>query len=187
MTPKKNQLLPPEALPAKMPTTVDELNRAICLLGNRVASDLKGKTKSELISIIGVYPTVEQASYWKQAFKKLLKEKEIVTPVSAPAPAPALPKKLLNEEIVARTPALPKKLLKQETAASASLEPVNRRAAQPAPDQLEIKHKKAQQGKRYQPKFNSTQFEFEQTYLTGVSNLAGINLAIFHDDEGEED
>jgi hypothetical protein len=60
-------------LPPRVPPDEDEISRAICLLGNRVAAELKEKTKIELVGLIGIYPTPEQAKYWKHALKQLLK------------------------------------------------------------------------------------------------------------------
>lgn len=61
------------AFPPRVPEDNDDISRAICLLGNRIASDLKDKSKQELICLIGVYPSLEQATRWKQTLKKLLK------------------------------------------------------------------------------------------------------------------
>jgi hypothetical protein len=60
-------------LPPKMPAHPDELNRAICLLGNRITSDLKGKARQELLLLLGVYPTLQQAASWKQILTKRYK------------------------------------------------------------------------------------------------------------------
>jgi hypothetical protein len=60
-------------LPPRVPPDEDEISRAICLLGNRIAAELKEKTKVELVGLIGAYPTLEQAKYWKHALKQLLK------------------------------------------------------------------------------------------------------------------
>jgi hypothetical protein len=60
-------------LPPKLPVHPDELNRAICLLGNRITSDLKGKARQELLLLLGVYPTLQQAGTWKQLLTKKYK------------------------------------------------------------------------------------------------------------------
>lgn len=76
--------------PPKVPSHSDDLNRAICLLGNRVMSDLKDKAKKELNLLIGVYPTPEQAIAWKQSLTRQFKALE-----SSPEPLPAPSKRSL--------------------------------------------------------------------------------------------
>ena len=61
-------------LPPKLPEDADGLNRVICLLGNRMMSDLKDKGRKELTQLIGVYPTLEQAGTWKQVLTKQYRE-----------------------------------------------------------------------------------------------------------------
>lgn len=61
-------------LPPKVPTGFDALSRAVCLLGNRLASDLKDRPREELIQLIGTYPSLEQAGMWKQALNRKLRE-----------------------------------------------------------------------------------------------------------------
>lgn len=60
-------------LPNKLPVDKEQLERTITLLGNRVKSELQTKARQELIELVGSYPSVEQASIWKSALKKILK------------------------------------------------------------------------------------------------------------------
>jgi hypothetical protein len=68
--------------PPRMPVHYDDLNRAICLLGNRITSDLGNKAQKELVNLIGVYPDLEQASRWKQSLTKKLRESADLAPVT---------------------------------------------------------------------------------------------------------
>ncbi len=60
-------------LPPQLPGTAVLLQRTILLLGNRTKGELTKKTKSELVELIGVYPTSEQAAVWKQNLKQMVK------------------------------------------------------------------------------------------------------------------
>ena len=60
--------------PPKVPTHPEKLNRAVCLLGNRLSADLKDKARAELIRLIGVYPTLEQAGLWKHTLRQRMKD-----------------------------------------------------------------------------------------------------------------
>lgn len=66
--------IPGPSLPLKIPSNTSDLQRLICLLGNRTKSELTGKSKQELIDLSGTYPTVEQAALWKSSLKQLLKD-----------------------------------------------------------------------------------------------------------------
>ena len=55
--------------PPRVPGSVDELKRAICLLGNRGKAELTSKAQQELIALVGNYPSVEEAAAWKQYLK----------------------------------------------------------------------------------------------------------------------
>ncbi|GAB4386559.1 MAG: hypothetical protein Kow00121_53420 [Elainellaceae cyanobacterium] len=85
------QFAQPTQLPPRVPPDTEGISRAVCLLGNRIASDLKERSKTELISLVGAYPTLEQAKYWKHALKQLLKD-ESDSPSSPEPPAKAVPK-----------------------------------------------------------------------------------------------
>ena len=63
------------SLPLKLPGTTESLQRVICLLGNRTKGELGTKARQELESLIGIYPSVEQAALWKRNLKQLLQDK----------------------------------------------------------------------------------------------------------------
>lgn len=77
-TPKSLQNAPQSilgpSLPLKLPSTNESLQRLICLLGNRTKGELGAKARQELESLIGIYPTVEQATLWKHNLKQLVKD-----------------------------------------------------------------------------------------------------------------
>ncbi len=62
-------------LPPRLPNTLEALQRAILLLGNRTKSQLKDKSRQELEDLIGAYPTSDQAALWKQTLKQLARGK----------------------------------------------------------------------------------------------------------------
>lgn len=68
------QAIPGPSLPLKLPSTNESLQRLICLLGNRTRGELGAKARQELESLIGIYPTVEQATLWKRNLKQLVKD-----------------------------------------------------------------------------------------------------------------
>lgn len=61
-------------LPPTIPNINQELEQAITLLGNRVQTDLKDKTKKKLIKLVGEYPTKETAYEWKLSLKQIVKK-----------------------------------------------------------------------------------------------------------------
>lgn len=69
------QAIPGPSLPLKLPGTTESLQRVICLLGNRTKGELGTKARQELESLIGIYPSVEQAALWKRNLKQLLQDK----------------------------------------------------------------------------------------------------------------
>lgn len=69
------QVIPGPSLPLKLPGTTESLQRVICLLGNRTKGELGAKARQELESLIGIYPSVEQAALWKRNLKQLLQDK----------------------------------------------------------------------------------------------------------------
>ena len=68
------QIRPKSSLPPKFPETLEELERAITLLGNRVKAELKTKARRELEQLLGAYPDVQQATDWKTELKRRRKE-----------------------------------------------------------------------------------------------------------------
>ena len=58
----------------KVPKKLIPLKRAIALLGHRVNTELKPKTKKELIDLVGTYPTSGQAKTWKELLEKKAKK-----------------------------------------------------------------------------------------------------------------
>ncbi len=66
---------PTNNLPPLIPGTAEGLQRAIILLGSRVKAELTTKPKHELVELIGIYPTPEQAVVWKTKLKQLSKGK----------------------------------------------------------------------------------------------------------------
>jgi hypothetical protein len=89
--------------PPKLPEDTEMLNRVICLLGNRMMSDLKDKGRKELTQLIGVYPTLEQAGAWKQALTKQYRELTAAEPSQKPIAAsqaaePVSPKAIAKKQ-----------------------------------------------------------------------------------------
>lgn len=62
-------------LPPKLPSTIETLQRAITWLGNRTKGELTDKPRRELVNLIGVYLSLEEATEWKQRLKQLVKQK----------------------------------------------------------------------------------------------------------------
>lgn len=58
----------------KVPKKLVSLKRAIALLGHRVNTELRPKTKKELIDLVGTYPTSGQAKTWKELLEKKAKK-----------------------------------------------------------------------------------------------------------------
>ena len=63
-----------DSLPPTIPSNPDDLQKAICLLGNRTRSELGQKPKKQLIELIGVYPDAITATLWKQTLRQKAKE-----------------------------------------------------------------------------------------------------------------
>ena len=61
--------------PLRMPESKAELERLLCLLGNRAKAELNTKAHEELVALVGNYPSREEASIWKQYLKQYLKQK----------------------------------------------------------------------------------------------------------------
>ncbi len=58
-----------DSLPPTIPSNPDDLQQAICLLGNRSKTQLGKKPKKQLIELIGVYPDAATATLWKQTHR----------------------------------------------------------------------------------------------------------------------
>jgi hypothetical protein len=102
-------------LPPKMPIHADELNRAICLLGNRITSDLKDKARQELMLLLGVYPTLEQAGTWKQLLTKKYKE---IASSDPPEVSPKVAQSKVTQSKVAQSPLFEQKLTQSKLSQS---------------------------------------------------------------------
>lgn len=57
-------------VPAKIPESEADLQRAVQLLNLRMKSNLSKGEQSEFKQLVGVFPTPAQAIAWKQAFKR---------------------------------------------------------------------------------------------------------------------
>jgi hypothetical protein len=62
------------SLPPRLPQNRQELDRSIILLGNRKQNELSTEARSELESLIGVYPTLEEAATWKRELRRAFNE-----------------------------------------------------------------------------------------------------------------
>ena len=58
------------SLPPRLPQNEAELKRAIILLGNRKQVELKTDARRQLESLIGVYPTIKEATLWKRVLRR---------------------------------------------------------------------------------------------------------------------
>ena len=67
--PKRRERVPPE-----VPEQLDQLDRAIMLLGHHAKGHLKPPQQAELGMLLGRCPEPELAAEWKIALKKLRKE-----------------------------------------------------------------------------------------------------------------
>ncbi len=61
-------------LPPRLPQTEDELDLAIKLLGNRKHCELGLTAQNKLKNLLGIYPTVKQASLWKRTLRRVYRE-----------------------------------------------------------------------------------------------------------------
>lgn len=144
-------------LPPIIPSDDEEIRRAVCLLGNRIASDLKDKAKSELILLLGAYPTAERAKVWKHALKQMLKQDLLqleFDPFQSPAPSPAPP-------------------------------PIAEKPTKPQSKRRSRQKGKEQKPPQKQPQKPPQRQPLVQDYLHGVSNLASIDPKLFQDDEAD--
>jgi hypothetical protein len=53
-----------------LPVTLTELDRAICLLGSRAKTGLRGSARQRLVELLGAYPSKELATEWKRRLKE---------------------------------------------------------------------------------------------------------------------
>jgi uncharacterized protein with von Willebrand factor type A (vWA) domain len=154
-------------LPPRVPPDEDEISRAICLLGNRIAAELKEKTKIELVGLIGVYPTPEQAKYWKHALKQLLKNDPDLMSVE----------QMIRYEVRDEKPeppqSTPKSRKRRSKRHSRQYSRRNRSQYQPQP---------AQQFRPREETLAANGYPF-----AGVSNFASIDLDRFRTDEDDWD
>ena len=58
------------SLPPRLPQSEEDLKRAIILLGNRKQVELKTDARRQLESLIGVYPTIQEAALWKRVLRR---------------------------------------------------------------------------------------------------------------------
>ena len=69
MKDEQNSVEPP-SLPPRLPQNEAELKRTIILLGNRKQVELKTDARRQLESLIGVYPTIKEATLWKRVLRR---------------------------------------------------------------------------------------------------------------------
>ena len=62
------------SLPPRLPQDRQELDRAVILLGCRKHSELNTRARLELERLIGIYPTKEEATLWKQILRRACQE-----------------------------------------------------------------------------------------------------------------
>lgn len=155
-----SQLSRSSQLPPRFPSDAEDISRAICLLGNRIASDLKDKTKGELISLLGTYPSQEQAKHWKQSLKRLLKEG-------------LEPEDLLEEAAslhqAGSKKAAHKKAAQKRSSKRKSFDAKPKRFSNQPPNKLQQLYKR--------------QLASNEHLYPGVSNLSGIDLDLLRDED----
>jgi len=61
------------ALPPRLPQSEEELNRTIILLGNRKQGELNTDARRQLERLIGVYPSIKEATLWKRVLRRACK------------------------------------------------------------------------------------------------------------------
>ena len=60
--------------PPLIPGTLEDLERAIVLLGNRSKAVLRRKAREELKDLVGTYSNPAQAAVWKQMLTRMRKK-----------------------------------------------------------------------------------------------------------------
>lgn len=91
---KKSQQAPMAwPMPEKMPQTLQDLDRAIVLLGSLPKVELRSRARQELVSLLGCLPTPPMAAVWKLALKR--RRKALAEPLESnsqpPSPSEASP------------------------------------------------------------------------------------------------
>jgi len=71
----KEKRVDPPLLPPRLPQNEEELKRTIILLGNRKQVELKTDARRQLESLIGVYPTIQEAALWKRVLRRACQAK----------------------------------------------------------------------------------------------------------------
>jgi hypothetical protein len=61
------------SLPPRLPQSEEELKRTIILLGNRKQVELRPLARRQLETLIGVYPTINEATLWKRVLRRACK------------------------------------------------------------------------------------------------------------------
>jgi hypothetical protein len=62
------------SLPPRLPKSGEELERVITLLGNRKQAELNALAKNEMQELLGVYPTMKEASLWKRVLRQICQD-----------------------------------------------------------------------------------------------------------------
>ena len=71
---KKRSWPNPISLSPRLPHSSEELERVITLLGNRKQAELNPSSRNELQKLLGVYPSVKEASFWKRVLRQVCQE-----------------------------------------------------------------------------------------------------------------
>jgi hypothetical protein len=58
------------SLPPRLPRNAGELERVIMLLGERKKTELNERARNDLLQLLGVYPTVKEAAFWKRVLRR---------------------------------------------------------------------------------------------------------------------
>jgi hypothetical protein len=61
-------------LSPRLPQSSEELERVITLLGNRKQAELNPLARNELQKLLGVYPSVKEASFLKRVLRQVCQE-----------------------------------------------------------------------------------------------------------------
>jgi hypothetical protein len=66
--------MPTDDYPPRVPELLFQLDRAICLLGERKKNALSARTCSELVDLLGACPSPPTAAAWKMKLKELRRD-----------------------------------------------------------------------------------------------------------------
>lgn len=66
--------MPIDDYPPNVPEQLFQLERAICLLGERTKNALSARTCSELVELLGECPSPPLAAAWKMKLKELRRD-----------------------------------------------------------------------------------------------------------------